>query len=85
MKVVIDCGNYNFKVFSPERGTFSFSSRVRTNFEPNPTAFERIEFDGQLTFIGTGELNQEYSKVNKECLIPQILYALAQASTYPDI
>ncbi len=85
MKVVIDCGNYNFKVFSAERGTFSFSSRCRTNFEPNPTAFERIEFNGQLTFIGTGELNQEYTKVNKECLTPQILYALAQASTYSDI
>lgn len=85
MKVIIDYGNYNIKVFSKEKGTFQFSSKSHTNFEPNPEAFERVEFEGITTFIGVGDINQEFVKVNKESMQAQILYAVSKVTSDTNI
>ncbi|MFQ8893402.1 MAG: ParM/StbA family protein [Clostridium sp.] len=84
-RVITDIGNNDFKVFSQEIGTFSFSSKYHTNFEPNEEAFERIELDEVITYIGVGELSQEYIKVEKECIIPQVLYAISTATKSSEV
>lgn len=78
MITIIDLGNYNIKYLGESKGVFS--SLYHTNFEPNETAFERIEVNGKKYFIGVGSYSLEYTKANKECLIPQVLYAIGQAN-----
>lgn len=78
MITIIDLGNYNIKYLGESSGVFS--SKYHTNFEPNETAFERIEVNGKKYFIGVGSYSLEYTKANKECLIPQVLYAIGQAN-----
>ena len=80
--VIIDIGNYSIKYASDEIG--KFSSRIHSNFEPNPAAFERIEIDGKTTYIGVGELEREYNKADKN-IIPQVLYAISKATIEVDI
>lgn len=78
MITIIDLGNYNIKYLGESKGVFS--SLYHANFEPNETAFERIEVNGKKYFIGVGSYSLEYTKANKECLIPQVLYAIGQAN-----
>ena len=80
--VIIDIGNYNFKYKGDAQGLFS--SKYHTNFEPNPEAYERIEFNGVTTYIGVGELEREYNKADKN-IIPQVLYAISKATKDNDI
>jgi plasmid segregation protein ParM len=80
--VIIDIGNYNFKFKGDAQGLFS--SKYHTNFEPNPEAYERIEFNGVTTYIGVGELEREYNKADKN-IIPQVLYAISKATKDNDI
>lgn len=75
---VIDYGNYNLKFKGDTAGIVS--SKYHTNFESNPEAFNRIEFDGKQFFIGVGKFSLEYTKINKESLIPQVLYCINEAN-----
>ncbi|WP_302782580.1 ParM/StbA family protein [Clostridium saudiense] len=81
-EVIIDIGNHNFKFDGDVQGLFS--SKYSIAFEPNPEAFERIEIDGVVTFIGVGELEREYNKADKN-IIPQVLYAISKSTKDSDI
>lgn len=78
MITIIDLGNFNIKYLGEEIGIFS--SMYHTNFEPNESAFNRIEVEGRRYYIGVGNYSLEYTKANKECLIPQVLYAISKAN-----
>lgn len=78
MLTIIDLGNFNIKYLGDSQGLFS--SKYHTNFEPNELAFNRVEVDGRKYYIGVGNYSLEYTKANKECLIPQVLYAIAKAN-----
>lgn len=78
MITIIDLGNFNIKYLGEQMGIFS--SMYHTNFEPNESAFNRIEVGGKKYFIGIGNYSLEYTKTNKECLIPQVLYAVSKAN-----
>ncbi|WP_321834370.1 ParM/StbA family protein [Clostridium butyricum] len=78
MMTVIDLGNFNVKYKGENIGIFS--SKYHTNFEPNEASFNRIEYEGRKYYIGVGSYSLEYTKVNKECLIPQVLYAVSKAN-----
>lgn len=78
MITIIDLGNFNIKYLGEEIGIFS--SMYHTNFEPNESAFNRIEVEGRKYYIGVGNYSLEYTKANKECLIPQVLYAISKAN-----
>lgn len=75
---VIDYGNYNLKFKSDNLGLIS--SRYHTNFEPNEEAFNRIKYDNKKYYIGVGKYSLEYIKINKESLIPQILYCINEGN-----
>ncbi len=77
-KVIVDLGNYVVK-FKSDETIGKFSSKVHNNFEMNPEAYERVNYDGKLTFIGVGELDREYNKVAKNNIVPQVLYAINKA------
>ena len=77
--VIIDLGNYDIKYLSNGvKG--KFSSKISTEFNPNPEVFERIEYNGQVTYIGVGSLEREYNKVDKNFL-PSLLYAISKSTT----
>lgn len=78
MITIIDLGNFNIKYLGETMGVFS--SLYHTNFEPNESAFNRVEVEGRKYYIGVGNYSLEYTKANKECLIPQVLYAIAKAN-----
>ena len=80
--VVVDLGNYNVKYLADRKGIFS--SKYSTKFNANSDMFERIEIDGQLTFIGIGEYEREFNKVEKNYL-PSLLYAIDKATNESDI
>ena len=80
--VVVDLGNYNVKYLADRKGIFS--SKYSTKFNANSDMFERIEIDGQLTFIGIGEYEREFNKVEKNYL-PLLLYAIDKATNESDI
>ena len=42
--VIIDLGNYDIKYLS-NGVKVKFSSKISTEFNPNPEVFERIDFD----------------------------------------
>lgn len=75
---IIDYGNYNIKFKSDNLGLIS--SKYHTNFEPNEEAFNRIEVEGKKYYIGVGKYSLEYIKIDKESLIPQILYCINEAN-----
>lgn len=77
--VIIDLGNYDIKYLSNGvKG--KFSSKISTEFNPNPEVFERIEYNGQVTYIGVGSLEREYNKADKNFL-PSLLYAISKSTT----
>jgi plasmid segregation protein ParM len=80
--VVVDLGNYNVKYLADRKGIFS--SKYSTKFNANSDMFERIEIDSQLTFIGVGEYEREFNKVDKNYL-PLLLYAIDRATNESDI
>lgn len=80
--VVVDLGNYNVKYLADRKGMFS--SMYSTKFNPNSEMHECIEVDGQLTIIGAGEYEREFSKVDKNYL-PLLLYAIDSATNESDI
>ena len=80
--VVVDLGNYNVKYLADRKGIFS--SKYSTKFNANSEMFERIEIDGQLTFIAIGEYEREFNKVEKNYL-PSLLYAIDKATNESDI
>ena len=76
--VIIDLGNYDIKYLSNGvKG--KFSSKISTEFNPNPEVFERIEYNDHLTYIGVGSLEREYNKVDKN-FMPSLLYAINKAT-----
>ena len=75
---VIDYGNFNIKFKSENLGLIS--SKYHANFEPNEEAFNRIEVEGKKYYIGVGKYSLEYIKIDKESLIPQILYCISEAN-----
>ncbi|MBN1061295.1 ParM/StbA family protein [Clostridium botulinum] len=80
---VVDAGNYNMKYMGKgEMG--SFSSKVSTDEQPFNDAYDRIEIDGKITYIGQfGELSREYNKVDRN-LLPQLLFAICKANNDVD-
>lgn len=80
--VVMDLGNYNIKYLSESKGIFS--SKNTTKFNSNAEMFEIIKYDGQATYIGTGQLDAEYNKVNKS-YISSLLYNITKATNESDI
>lgn len=80
--VVVDLGNYNIKYLGESKGIFS--SKNTTKFNSNSEMFERIEYDGQVTYIGVGQLDAEYNKVNKNYISP-LLYSITKATNESDI
>lgn len=82
INVLVDLGNYNVKFLGENKGMFS--SKYSTRFNANGDIFERIEIDGEVTYIGTGEFEREYNKIDKNYL-PQLFYALSNATSQSDI
>ena len=79
MKVtVVDMGNYNYK-YDGAKGVGIFSSKYTREPQSYPEGMERIEVDGETTFIGIGKLEREFNKSNKNFL-PQLLYAICKAN-----
>lgn len=76
---VVDAGNYNMKYMGKGDMGF-FSSKVSTDEKAFDDAYDRIEIDGKITYIGQfGEINREYNKVDRS-LLPQILFAICKAN-----
>lgn len=80
--VVVDLGNYNIKFLGENRGFFS--AKYSTKYNSNSEMFDRIEFEGVITYIGIGEFEREFNKVNKNYL-PQLFYAISKATNESDI
>lgn len=80
--VIVDLGNYNTKYLSENKGIFS--SKISTDFNPNGDFFERVEFNGVITYITVGQLEKEYNKVDKNYM-PILLYAISKATTDTNI
>lgn len=75
---VVDLGNFNIKYIGEnEQGIFS--SKTSTNYEAYPDGFQRVEIDGRVTYIGTGELSREFNKAARD-YIPQLLYAICKSN-----
>ena len=76
---VVDAGNYNMKYMGQgEMG--AFSSKVSNDEQAYNDAYDRIEIDGKITYIGQfGELSREYNKVDRN-LLPQLLFAICKAN-----
>lgn len=76
---IVDAGNYNMK-YMGKGDMGSFSSKVSTDEQAYNDAYDRIELDGKITYIGQfGELSREYNKVDRN-LLPQILFAICKAN-----
>lgn len=80
--VVVDIGNYNYKYAGLTLGTFL--SRYSRQYNPYSDAYEHIKYDNQITYIGLGDYEREYSKADKDNM-PQVLYAINKATTLTDI
>lgn len=75
---IVDLGNFNIKYIG-EDDEGMFSSKISTDYQSYPDAFQRIELDGQTTYIAIGELNREFNKCERQYL-PQLLYAICKAN-----
>ena len=80
--VIVDLGNYNTKYLGENKGMFS--SKISTTFNPTAELYERIEFNGTTTYITVGQLEREFSKVDKNYM-PILLYAISKATTDTNI
>lgn len=80
--VVIDLGNYNYKYKGESRGLFS--SKIDTDFKADSEAYERIQFNNKITYIGIGELDREYNKASKD-VTASVLYAINKATKRNEI
>lgn len=82
INVTVDLGNYNIKYAGQKVG--SFSSKINTQFNPNPEAYDRIQIENEITYIGMGEYDRQFSKVDKNYL-PSLLFAITEATNESDI
>lgn len=82
INVTVDLGNYTIKYVGERKG--SFSSRISTQFNPNPEAFDRIELNNEVTYIGTGDYDRQFNKSDKNYL-PSLLFSITQATNESDI
>lgn len=82
INITVDLGNYNVKFMGDRKGIFS--SKYSTKFNSNSEMFERIEYDGEITYIGIGTLDNEFVKVNKNYMA-SLLYAITKATNESDI
>lgn len=80
--VTVDLGNYSIKYVGDRKG--SFSSRISTMFNPNPEAFDRIELNNEVIYIGVGDYDRQFNKVDKNYL-PGLLFAITQATNDSEI
>lgn len=76
-RICIDLGNSSVKAIA-EGKRENFSSKVSTKHNANKEYFEYVEYNGKTTYIGTGELDRNFNKVEKEEFIAQVLYATAK-------
>lgn len=82
INVTVDLGNYSIKYAGENIG--SFSSRISTLFNPNPEAYDRIQIGNEITYIGIGEYDRNFSKIDKNYL-PSLLFAITEATNESDI
>lgn len=82
INVTVDLGNYNIKYAGQKVG--AFSSKISTQFNPNPEAFDRIQIDNEITYIGVGEYERIFSKTERNYL-PSLLFAITEATNESDI
>lgn len=82
INVTVDLGNYNIKYVGQNIGVFS--SKISTQFNPNPEAFDRIQIDNEITYIGIGEYERIFSKTERNYL-PSLLFAITEATNESDI
>ncbi|MBE6054286.1 MAG: ParM/StbA family protein [Clostridium sartagoforme] len=82
INVTVDLGNYSIKYAGENVG--SFSSRISTLFNPNPEAYDRIQIGNEITYIGIGEYDRQFSKIDKNYL-PSLLFAITEATNESDI
>lgn len=82
VNITVDLGNYNVKYLGERKGCFS--SKYSTKFNSNSEMFERIEYDGEIIYIGIGSLDNEFVKVNKNYM-GSLLYAITKATNESDI
>lgn len=83
--VVIDQGNWNTKWINNKGTKGVFSSRVSSEYQSYEEGFQRIEYNEQTIFFEVGQIQKEFNKVEKWCLIPQILYTLCKANPGQEI
>ncbi|WP_338433393.1 ParM/StbA family protein [Clostridium tyrobutyricum] len=83
--VVIDQGNWNTKWINNKGIKGVFSSRVSSEYQSYEEGFQRIEYNEQTIFFEVGQIQKEFNKVEKWCLIPQILYTLCKANPGKEI
>lgn len=82
---VLDNGNWNQKWMNDNGTKGIFSSRISTEYQSYPEGFQRIQYNDQTTFFEIGEIQKEFNKTEKVCLIPQILYALCKSHPNEEI
>lgn len=82
INVTVDLGNYNIKYVGQNIGVFS--SKISTQFNPNPEAFDRIQIDNEITYIGIGEYERIFSKTERNYL-SSLLFAITEATNESDI
>lgn len=75
MNLGIDIGNYNVKT---SEGVI-FKSAVSENLEYG-NKFDKIEIDSKTYYLGTGRLEIDYRKFDKENYIPLLLGAICKSS-----
>ena len=75
MNLGIDIGNYNVKT---SEGII-FKSAVSENIEYG-NQFDKIEIEGKVYYIGTGRLEIDYRKFDKENYIPLLLGSICKSS-----
>ncbi|MBV4418282.1 ParM/StbA family protein [Clostridium tyrobutyricum] len=83
--VVIDQGNWNTKWINNKGIKGVFSSRVSSEYQSYEEGFQRIEYNEQTIFFEVGQIQKEFNKIEKWCLIPQILYTLCKANPGQEI
>ena len=83
--VVIDQGNWNTKWINNKGIKGVFSSRVSSEYQSYEEGFQRIEYNEQTIFFEVGQIQKEFNKIEKWCLIPQILYTLCKANPGKEI
>lgn len=73
----IDLGNYNIKATGEKEETFS--AKISTDYQAYQDGFQRIEFNGRVTYIGIGELSREFNKSNRDYMAT-LLYGICKVN-----